>query len=176
LYDVADAWLANKPITTTPFIANPQAAAAAQTPVASPAVTVPQPITLVPPRTDPTGVATSVPGFTVLDPTGFNGQPLYIRTADGNTIGLIPTYAFVQGQLVPVGTFNNQAVNVQPPPSPPVMYQPPPTGGAGGPGQLIPTAAPQPPQTPATLATAGVGWLLPLLAAGALFYGTKGQS
>jgi hypothetical protein len=171
LYDMADAWLATQPVQTVAYIATqPQAAPA-------PAV-LPQPINIVPSRTGAGGASQQVPGYYMFNPTGFNGQPLYMTIADANAPmqgQTVTTYAMVNGQMVAVGTTTLSAGAVTGPVMP--IQLPGAGGGApygGGPYPLpqVPGPMPNQPATPALTAAAapggGGGLLTALLAAFAL--------
>lgn len=121
LYDLADAFLAAQPgISTTPYVANPQA------PPAPPAATTPAPA--VTPAASPTQATTSYPGYTYLG-TDAQGHQLYLSNADGALINQnIPIYTPVAGVMTPTGqTFFNGATVpsgpvVQPAPQPGNTY------------------------------------------------------
>jgi hypothetical protein len=170
LYDMADAWLATQPIQTSAFVAIAPSAPAP--------LTVPQPVNIAPATSGGGAVTTQYPGYQMFNPTGYNGQPLYVAVADASkTNQNIPTYAVINGQMTVVGSLWNAGANVQPMP-----LIPPPTGAGGAPVNTYPLVpvtgpgggttyqpAPAPGAAPAAPAAAGLS-LGPIiaLAAGAL--------
>jgi hypothetical protein len=170
LYDLADAYLATMPVTTTPFVAVPNAEYGAP----PPPVTTPQPMPVVPPASSGPTATTSYPGYTYMYLSDPQGRPLYASNSDSGKVNqYIPLYTPVAGQMVADGQFYNAAtvvgnppvpgtpgnipvpVPVQPPGNSPVVYQP-----APGAPTNAPVAAP---------AVTGTNWgPLIAIAAGAL--------
>jgi hypothetical protein len=101
--------LANAPIVNVP-----PAIAQAAAPIAAAAVQNNQ-IPALTTNGDP-------PGYQSINPTGYNGAPLYVAQADaGKGNQNIPTYAIVNGTMTQVGTMYNAEAQAQTLPANPVM-------------------------------------------------------